>query len=358
MHTILLVDDDAQILKVFGLALRQRGYHVIEADSGYAGLEAANQHLPDLILTDINMPGGDGQSLLFHIRHSPELKAKQVVLMTGRPDLVPLRTGMEAGADDFLIKPFSMDALISCVEARLSRAEIHWRVEDRNLDKLRSSLLATLPQELFTPLAGMMGLCEYLYSHATLISLDEMQELHKDIYGSGLRLHRTLTNYFRILGLENESSKLEKRTLLASSEVRATILAAIDAVLARPGPPRNIALEVSEVPVLVHRADLMTIVDELVDNARKFSGMGTEIIVRLEKNGTLTVADQGRGMTEEQIGQIGAFQQFDRHQHAQQGLGLGLFLVKKLAERNGAKLAIESQPGQGTKVSITFATAP
>jgi signal transduction histidine kinase len=264
---------------------------------------------------------------------------------------------MEAGADDFLVKPFSMEALFSCIEARLNRAEIHWRVEDRNLDKLRSSLLATLPHELFTPLAAMMGLAEYLYSHATLVSLDEMQELHKDIYGSGLRLHRTLTNYFRILGLENESSKLEERTLLASDEVRSTILAAIDAVLARPGPPRTITMELSQLPLFVHRNDLSTLVDELVDNARKFSGMGSEITVRLEKHGKLTVADQGRGMTKEQIGQVGAFQQFDRHQHAQQGLGLGLFLVKKLAERNGAKLAIESQPGQGTKVSLTFATA-
>jgi len=157
--------------------------------------------------------------------------------------------------------------------------------------------------------------------------------------------------------LENESSKLAERTLLAATEVRSTILAAIDAVLARPGPSRNIALEVSEQPIFVHRDDLLTIVDELVDNARKFSGLGTEITVHLERIGKLTVTDHGRGMTGEQIRQIGAFQQFDRHQHAQQGLGLGLFLVKKLAERNGAKLVIESEPGQGTSVSITFATA-
>lgn len=126
MPTILLIDDDAQVRKAYGLALRQRGYHLIEADSGCAGLEAAKKFLPDLILTDIQMPGGDGQSLLYHLRHHPELSAKQVILMTGRPDLVPTRTGMEAGADDFLIKPFTIDALISCVEARLRRAEIHW----------------------------------------------------------------------------------------------------------------------------------------------------------------------------------------------------------------------------------------
>ena len=356
MYTVLLIDDDPQILKVFGIALRKNGYRVIEADSGTTGLEAAQKYLPDLILTDIAMPGGDGQALLYHIRQNPELNAKQVVLMTGRTDLVPVRKGMEAGADDFLVKPISLDDLISCVEARLSRAEVHWRVEDRNLDKLRSSLLATLPHELFTPLAGMMGLSEYLHANATIISLEEMQELHNDIYCSGLRLHRTLTNYFRILGLESETSKLEPRSLLPAPKVSTTIQAGIDAVLGRPGPPRNIVMEVTELPIYVHVFDLLTIVEELVDNARKFSGIGTEIFVDLDKDGTLSVTNQGRGMSASQIKEIGAFQQFDRNKHAQPGLGLGLVLVQKLAERNQAKFSIESEVGQGARVKIAFAT--
>lgn len=354
MHTILLIDDDVQTRKVFGLALRQHGYHVIEADSGLGGLEAAKKYLPDLILTDVNMPGGDGRALLYHIRQNPELSAKQVVMMTGRPDLVAPRTGMEDGADDFLVKPFSMEALLACVEARLRRAEIHWRVEDRNLDKLRSSLLSTLPQELFTPLAGIMGLSEYLHSSATIISLDEMQTLHNDIYCSGLRLYRTLTNYFRILGLENETSRLVDRTLLPLAGVRIAIQDGVNAVLTRPGATRQITLELSDFHVYAHDDDLRTIVEELVDNARKFSGIGTEIKVCLEKDGTLKVINQGKGMSAEQIQQIGAFQQFDRNKQAQQGLGLGLILVQKLAERNGAKFMIESQPEQETTVKIAF----
>ena len=115
MKTILLIDDDQQLRAMFGLALRKNGYHVIEADSGVAGLAMARQHLPDLILSDIHMPGGDGSTLLRDIRHDPELRSRQVVLMTGRPDLVTPRKGMEEGADDFLVKPVSLDALRSCV---------------------------------------------------------------------------------------------------------------------------------------------------------------------------------------------------------------------------------------------------
>ena len=88
MKLILLIDDDEQVRFSFGLALRESGYRVIESDSGKAGLELARQHLPDLILTDINMPFGNGEALLHHLRADPELCSKQIVLMTGRPDMV------------------------------------------------------------------------------------------------------------------------------------------------------------------------------------------------------------------------------------------------------------------------------
>ena len=140
MKTILLIDDSNLLVKTYSIALRQEGYHVIEADSGVTGLAMARKHLPDLIVSDINMPGGDGSTLLRDIRHDPELRSKQVVLMTGRPDLVTPRKGMEEGADDFLVKPVSLEALVSCVEARFRRAAISWRVEDQMLTHLRSAM--------------------------------------------------------------------------------------------------------------------------------------------------------------------------------------------------------------------------
>jgi CheY-like chemotaxis protein len=120
MKTILLVDDDQPLRAVLGLALRRSGYRVIEADSGAAGLEMARQHLPDLILSDIDMPGGDGASLLREIRRDAELKSRQVVLMTGTAELLSPRQGMEEGADASLLKPVSLHQLLNCVKARFS----------------------------------------------------------------------------------------------------------------------------------------------------------------------------------------------------------------------------------------------
>jgi two-component system sensor histidine kinase/response regulator len=148
MKTILIVDDETQLRSMFTLALERHGYRVIQADSGASGLELARQQLPDLR----------------NIRQDPELKGRQVVLMTGRPDLVPLRRAMEEGADDFLLKPVGLDALISCMTARFRRASISWRVEDELLSRLKSSMPPQLPHELFTPLAGIIGLIDLLHA--------------------------------------------------------------------------------------------------------------------------------------------------------------------------------------------------
>src|ERR1700675_2796947 len=124
MKTILLVDDDQPLRAVLSLALRRNGYRVIEADSDFAGLDMAGRHLPDLILSDIDMPGGDGASLLRDIRRDSELKTRQVVLMTGTAELLTPGKGLEDEADASLVKPISLQQLLSCVKTQFSRDSV------------------------------------------------------------------------------------------------------------------------------------------------------------------------------------------------------------------------------------------
>ncbi len=357
MKTILLIDDDEGIRSILSIALRGKGYRVIEAVSGSEGLDLARQLVPDLILTDISMPGMDGHAVLKQIRQDPALGNKQVILMTGDPDTVTPRKGMESGADDFLIKPVSLEALFGCVEARLKRAQTHWRVEDQMLSQLRSSLHSTLPHEFFTPLAGIIGLSDILRSDLTTLSVDEIQGLHDDIHTSALRLHRTLKNYLLLLDLQSSPEEAARSPELLSPKIlKESIQTGIEASVHRNGRINDITNEVEECPIFAHQNDISLMVEELVDNASNYSRQGTPITVHFDSHGILTVSDVGRGMAPEEIEQIGAFQQFDRKKQEQQGLGLGLVLIKKLAARCGAKLSIESQPSKGTKVKIAFRT--
>ncbi len=356
MNTILLVDDDQQVRSMFGMALRKNGYNVIEADSGVSGLAMARQHLPDLILSDIHMPGGDGSNLLRDIRRDPELKSRQVVLMTGRPDLATPRKGMEEGADDFLVKPVSMEALLSCMKARFSRASVNWRVEDQMLAQLRSTVPPNLPHECFTPLAGIIGLMEILRSDFSSLTPEEVKDIHNDVYQSALRLNRTLRNYLLILDLQAASAEpAPPPPPLSPGEAEESIQAGVDEALRQNERREDVTVGVKACSISVKPGDLARMVEELVDNACKFSRQGTPVAVELGADGRLTITDQGRGLTAQEISRIGAFQQFDRKKHEQQGLGLGLVLAQKLAAQCKAEFSLESQPGKGTQARIAFA---
>jgi two-component system, sensor histidine kinase and response regulator len=356
MKTILLIDDSEEIRITFCAALRTSGYRVIEAASGIAGLKMARQHLPDLILSDIHMPGGDGSTLLRDIRRDPELKSRQVVLMTGRPDLVTPRQGMEEGADDFLLKPVSLKALLSCLKARFSRASVSWRVEDQMLAQLRSWVPSQLPHEFFTPLNGIIGLTELLCEEFPSFTPAAVSEMLTHVYQSALRLQRTLRNYLLILDLQNVSSP--RPPFLSSLQVEERIRIGVKQALRQYKPRRqDVHVQIDACSLSIQLGDLSRIVEELVDNACKFSRQETPVNVELSGRGRLIITDRGRGLTAEEISRIGAFQQFDRRKYEQQGLGLGLVLVQKLMVACQAEFSISSVPGEGTQVQIAFPPA-
>ena len=258
---------------------------------------------------------------------------------------------MEAGADDFLIKPVSMEALLGCVAARLSRASINWRVEGQMLADLRSSVPSNLPHEFFTPMAGIIGLMEVLRSSSDLTT-EEIKNIHEDVYRSALRLNRTLRNYLLILEIQTlPVSPLPEP--LATRQLEESVKKGVEEALRLNERRDDVTLRVQAGAIAVKTSDLARMVEELVDNAFKFSRQGTPVVVALE-NGRLVVTDEGRGLTSEEIGRIGAFQQFDRKKYEQQGLGLGLVLVQKVCAPYQATLSLESEPGKGTRAQIAF----
>ena len=99
------------------------------------------------------------------------------------------------------------------------------------------------------------------------------------------------------------------------------------------------------------------IIQELVENACKFSPPGTPIHVISEDSPSgyqVRILDEGRGMSADQIEKIGAFMQFDRRYHEQQGLGLGLAIARRLAEIHGGTLEIRARTGGGTEVEVSL----
>jgi DNA-binding response OmpR family regulator len=118
-YRILLVEDDATIREMTQLALQRDGFTVETAADGRAGLDAFRENPPDLLLLDLMLPGIDGVSVCRAIR---ETSVVPVVMLTARSDAVDVVVGLEAGADDYITKPFEPAVLAARLRAVLRRA--------------------------------------------------------------------------------------------------------------------------------------------------------------------------------------------------------------------------------------------
>jgi DNA-binding response OmpR family regulator len=109
--TILVADDDPQILTMLGIRLSKRGYEVIEAADGLQTLAKAREHRPDLVLLDVMMPGKNGWEVAKELRSDDELKTVGIVMLTAIGERVNEMTSPLYGADDYVDKPFDFEAL-------------------------------------------------------------------------------------------------------------------------------------------------------------------------------------------------------------------------------------------------------
>jgi DNA-binding response OmpR family regulator len=115
--TILIADDDPEILTLLSLRLQKRGYGVIEACDGLQTLQMARTHKPDLVLLDVMMPGKNGWEVAREMRGSPELAGIGIVMLTAIGEKVNEMTSPLYGADDYVDKPFEFAEL----EEKISR---------------------------------------------------------------------------------------------------------------------------------------------------------------------------------------------------------------------------------------------
>jgi DNA-binding response OmpR family regulator len=119
---ILVADDDADIRDLVAFKLEQAGFDVITAEDGPGALSAAHQRVPDIAVLDISMPGMSGLDVCRMLRADPVTADMMIIMLTARAQENDVEGGFSAGADDYLIKPFSPRELTTRVQALLGRA--------------------------------------------------------------------------------------------------------------------------------------------------------------------------------------------------------------------------------------------
>jgi two-component system sensor histidine kinase/response regulator len=344
---ILAVDDNPRNLAILQRCLGQE-FDLTQAVSGQEALEIATRLRPDVILLDIMMPGLDGYETCRRLRGIPEVAGTKIIMVSAKAMTSERLEGYAAGADDYIVKPFDSDELISKVRvyARLKSVE--------EVDRLKSDLLDLLSHETGTPLTGIMGGLALLRDDSSLSK--EQLELLEVAEVSTLRLQALVKRVCLI-------AQLKARTMPVIREpfdLRDLVANALEAVHGQAEKARvKMMLEPGEsVPASGDVSLLLWVVEALLENAIRLSPRDglVSVHVGLEASGPcLSVSDQGPGIEPELLPRI--FQEFvvADIKHHKKGSGLSLAAARLVAENHGGTLSVETELGRGSVFHLKLA---
>jgi signal transduction histidine kinase len=366
MTTKILVIEDADALRRDIIEMLSfEDFEVRGAGNGREGVNVARSYRPDLIICDIMMPELDGYGVLAELQQDGAGITVPFIFLTARSDKGDVRTGMDAGADDYLTKPFTARELISCVRRRLNTRDKREEKTHQRLEELRESIILALPHELRTPLTGILGFSDILIADAEVMEADHIVEMAQYIHNAAQRLYRLTENYVVYAQLEvmrSDRNRVQAMRQFTTNTPRSVIenVAYLKAQYYRRENDLELSL-LDDSSVKIVEDNLKKIVEELVDNAFKFSPPGSVVSIKsrlVDDQYELEILDHGRGMASEEIERVGAFMQFGRPLFEQQGSGFGLAIVRRAIELHGGEFKIDSCLGEYTRMTISLPAVP
>lgn len=357
---ILIVDDSPEQIYAAGTILTTHGYRVLVASSGKAALSVLEKELPDLILLDIHMKDMDGFSLCSRLRQNITYQDTAIIFMTVAQDRESLEKGFQLGAQDYIIKPCHESELLARIgtHVRIVSQSRELKAAYRELDQFCHSV----SHDLKSPLQVIKQLTLLLKEELTSLSLP----LPEDIMPVLGRLERKCESTETMVSRLLEFSQMTSLDCCPESVNGAVLIRSIFDELSALEPERRITLQLSPQPFPPLWGDptlLILLFQNILGNAIKFTRIRKEAQIcvtasPLEEGLILTIQDNGIGFDMALADKL--FHVFERLHRAgeYEGSGVGLAIVKRIMERHGGTVSIESQPGNGTTVSLCFLPAP
>ncbi|MCY1022114.1 ATP-binding protein [Pyxidicoccus sp. MSG2] len=352
---VLAVDDNAD-MRVYLARVLGTVFDVVTAEDGEAALKAMARQGPfDLVLTDVMMPRLGGFGLLKALREEPRTRSLPVIMLSARAGEEASVEGLEAGADDYLVKPFSARELVARTRSALELARMRGEVTRREVTeshlreavRARDDFLSVASHELKTPLTAFRLQLELIERN---LSPEARTHVGDRILSAGRQVSRlsalveNLLDVSQItsgrLSLSHDDGDLSALVADAVARLRDEVEAAGSALTLHLEAPLTGRFD---------RLRMDQVVTNLLQNAIKY-GAGTPIEVRVERDGALariTVKDGGIGIAMEDTERI--FGRFERAVSARKygGFGLGLWIARQVVVAHGGTVSVVSAPGRG-----------
>jgi signal transduction histidine kinase len=358
---VLIVDDNADMRDYLWHVLTPH-FQVQRAVDGLTALEAAHAQRPDIIVTDVMMPGLDGLGLVQRLREEPGLRTIPIILLSAQAGPEAAVGGLDAGADDYLVKPFSARELVARVRSNLElskmRRELFRReaIEAglREAVQARDEFLSVASHELKTPLTRFRLQLELVgrgLSEESRARVGARLETAGQTVQCLASLVETLLDVSR---LNTGQLHLHPREV----DLRELVTEAVEAVrdeAARTGS----TLSFQGVATVVARCDpphISQVIRNLLSNAVKF-GLGKPVEVSLGVQGgtaRVTVTDHGIGIAPQDRARI--FERFERAVSSRHygGFGLGLWIARQVVEAHSGHILVLPTPGGGATFTLVL----
>jgi signal transduction histidine kinase len=335
----VLVAEDEVDLRGFIVGVLKDTYDVDAAGDGAEALELMKKNRPDLVLTDVMMPGTSGLDLTRTIKEDPSLRQIPVILLTARGESDAALKGYEAGADDFVSKPFHTKVLQARIRAHLKMRGLSLQLADQARLASAGTLAAGLAHEVKNPLNAAVNAVRVLEKGgSSRVSNEKLMNVVID----------ALKRIDGVISALDAHARPADGTDLSPCSVRTAIRSTLNLLEHKM---KNVTVhedyEVTEDVFAPARAFNQVLLN-LVDNSIRSGAENIWIELRqVDKQVSVAVADDGPGVPADVVHRI--FDPFFTTRVEGEGTGLGLHLSRRIAQDCGGELRYETRPGGGAR---------
>jgi signal transduction histidine kinase len=355
---VLVVDDNADMRDYLARVLSKH-WTVETAVDGTIALALLRNHRPDLVLTDIMMPNLDGFGLIAALRAAEATADIPVIMLSARAGEESRIEGLRAGADDYLIKPFSARELVARVQVHLTLAQLRRKLLERAVQarqaaeqatRAKDEFLAMLGHELRNPLSPIVMAVQLMKQHGA--NGTELRIIERQLR----QLVRLVDDLLDVSRITRGKVELQREPV-AVAEVMTRAVETASPLLEQRGQPLDLNVP-DDLSVNGDPTRLAQVFANLLTNASKYSDPGTPIRVSARAIGDrveIRTRDLGIGIRPELLERVFDLfvQQPQSLDRSAGGLGLGLAIVKNLVSSHGGTVRVESAgSGMGSEFIV------